>query len=119
MRNCEEGVFCDDLMCDGDHAFTGQTCSTELEAEMSEEDSGMELLATLVQHNVDSAAYTTNLLLKGKDDEIKMLAETIIDLAAVIDDATVMDRKTEARLRMFDFRIDHAHDVLRNLKEMA
>lgn len=81
------------------------------------DDKGLDLLAVLVGRNVDDAAYTTNLLLEGKDRDIRALAQTIVYIDQALEDATVIDRKTEARLDCLRGRINHAYDVLARAEE--
>lgn len=80
------------------------------------DDKGLDLLAALVGKNVDDAAHTTNLLLEGKDRDIKALAQTIVAIDQTLEDATVIDRKTEARLLMLRGRIEQAYFVLERLE---
>lgn len=75
-------------------------------------DDALSLFASIVSANAADAAATTNTLLEFKDEEIVRLAKVIVDIAAVLDRATVIDRKTEWALRGLEAQIVHAHEVL-------
>lgn len=86
---------------------------------MSEEptttsDKGMDLMALLVQRNVDDLAFTTDAIIRGKDEQILALAKTIKQIDWILSEALVIDRKTEDRLSRVNFW--QASDILDRMK---
>lgn len=72
----------------------------------------LELFGAIVSANVAQQAHTTDWLLKVKDDQIRDLRQTLVRLGAVLNAATVMDRKTEARLTEFWWQFEDVADAL-------
>ncbi|WP_377324714.1 hypothetical protein ACFJIY_07555 [Pimelobacter simplex] len=78
-----------------------------------------ELFGAIVAQNVADATHTTNMLLATKDQQIRDLAEALVAIGRVLDAATVIDRKTERRLRDLYVHIDSAEFLLQRLEDGA
>jgi hypothetical protein len=82
----------------------------------AEDRSVLPLIGAIVQANVDGLAHSTNAIIDWLERDIIEIGGVLGDLINVIDDASVIDRKTEARLRALDVRIAAALDIARRKK---
>lgn len=78
---------------------------------------GLDLMAQLVGANVASLAATTDRLIEGLERDIRGLAATVVAFHEVLEDALVIDRQTEHRLRMLDGKVDAAYRMLERMDE--
>lgn len=100
---------------DGPHADPDLTpCSDE--PEMIER-GAVELMAAIVDQSARDLAHTTDLLIEGLERDIVTIGDVLADVINVFDEASVVDRKTEARMRQLDARIAIALDIARRKKE--
>lgn len=72
----------------------------------------VELMGQIVSANVANLAHATDLVEQGLREEIRSLALTITGMAEVFEQATVVDRATERRMRRFDPLIENAYRTL-------
>jgi hypothetical protein len=72
----------------------------------------IDLFGQIVSANVASLAHTTNLIDQLKDEQIRTLAQDLVDLWSIIEAAAVIDRKTERRLWAFEHRVELALNTL-------
>lgn len=79
----------------------------------------LDLIGQIVQANVDQAAHTTNMLLSFKDEEIKRLAKALVEIQEAIDDAIVIDRMTERRLKKLRFETHWAAQLLYDMEAQS
>lgn len=80
-------------------------------------DPTLALFGAIVAQNVADATHTTNLLLTVKDEQIERLARGLVDIGRALDAATVIDRKTEARLQYLCPVIEDAEFILSRMEE--
>jgi hypothetical protein len=73
---------------------------------------GVDLLARLVQRNVDDAAFTTNALLDSYQAQVQTWAEAYIELYQRIDACDVLPRHLAAYLDATAWRHDVAQRVI-------
>jgi hypothetical protein len=84
-------------------------------AEESPEAAG--LVYGLITASMDANNRTLDALLDGKDEQIKHFCRGLVAIGDALDAATVIDRQTEARLRMFDGLIWSAQDTLDRMND--
>lgn len=80
---------------------------------------GMDLVAEIVGANVKNLAAVTDRLDDARVRTIKSLAETIVQVEMILDQATVIDRATENRLAWMRAQFDEAHRTLERMEESA
>jgi hypothetical protein len=75
-----------------------------MEARMTEKPatfkSGVELMGALMQQSQRDLAFTTSAIIANQERTIADLRALLFDIQDVIDGATVIDRKTEAKLAL-------------------
>lgn len=79
----------------------------------------MDLIGQLVTANVDAAAHTSHLIESGQRRDIAELCETITLVAKILDEAMVVDRRTEERLRLLFWpKVGSAERLLESTRQM-
>lgn len=76
--------------------------------------SAAELIGTIMAQNAADASFITNQLLEAKDEQILELAKAIKSIGVILDQATVIDRKTEYRLAALDYEFVRASHIIRD-----
>jgi hypothetical protein len=83
----------------------------------SEPDRALRLVADLVGANVNSLARTTDTIIEGLENEILSLAAHLLEVGEILDAASVIDRKTEYRLRAVDGYFEQAARIIERKRE--
>jgi hypothetical protein len=83
------------------------------------DEKGLNLMADIVEANVRGLAHTTDSLIAYEKSRVLELARTIVQLDMILEEATVIDRKTERRLQMIMPQIDNAHRIMEREGELG
>jgi phage FluMu protein gp41 len=79
---------------------------------MADNDRALDLVGAIVAQNVSDLAFTTNRIIESLERDVARLAQTVVHLDMILADASVIDRKTEARLADMEPAIDTAYRTL-------
>jgi hypothetical protein len=71
----------------------------------------LDLMAQMVDANVRNLAFTTDRIIENLERDVAELAQTVVLIDGVLDNALVIDRATERRLMALGGRIDSAHFI--------